>query len=55
MTKSVIEGRFTIVVDSVIQLQHNCETTGATDGFGEGYNFGEVEVYSRVVLEREAG
>ena len=55
MTKSGIECRFTIAVQSVIQLRHQCETTNADDGYGEGYDFGVVEVYSRVTLWREAG
>jgi hypothetical protein len=56
MTRSKVECRFTIAVQSVIQLQHYCETTGATTGFGEGHDLDSApEIYSQVVLEREAG
>jgi len=52
---SHIAGRFTIAAPKVFELQHQCETTKATTGFGEGHDFGEVEVFAKVQLEREAG
>jgi hypothetical protein len=33
-TRSIIHGRFSLAVTSTLQIQHQCETTSATDGFG---------------------
>lgn len=46
--------RFTLAGATVIELQHQCQTTKATDGFGVAVNFASVEIYSEVYLEREA-
>ena len=51
---STFEDRFTIAVQSDLELQHYCETTRASDGLGEAFNTGEQEVFARVVLEQEA-
>lgn len=45
-TTSTITGRFTIAASKVFEVQHRCETTKATNGYGDANNFGEVEVYS---------
>ncbi len=45
-TRSLITGRFTIAASKALEVQHRCETTKATDGFGNAANFGVVEVYT---------
>lgn len=45
-TVSTITGRFTIAGSKVFEVQHQCGTTKATNGFGAANNFGEVEVYT---------
>lgn len=53
-TKSLISDRFTITGTKTFELQHRCETTSATIGFGVAANF-TTEVYSFVQIFREAG
>lgn len=50
---SVVNGRFTLTVASVIELQHQCGTTLATSGFGLDVGFSEVNVFSEVELVLE--
>lgn len=45
-TRSRITGRFTIAASKALEVQHRCETTRNTDGFGNAANFGVVEVYT---------
>lgn len=45
-TVSTITGRFTIAASKVFEVQHRCETTKATNGYGDANNFGELEVYT---------
>jgi len=45
-TQSQITGRFTIAASRTFEVQHRCQTTNATDGYGNACNFGEVEVYT---------
>lgn len=45
-TKSIVTGRFTIAGSKVFEVRHRCQTTKATDGFGNACNFGVVEVYT---------
>jgi hypothetical protein len=47
-----LNGRFTIASSTVFELQHECTTTQATDGFGQATNLG-VETYAVVELWRE--
>lgn len=47
--RSFIAGQFTIDAAKVFELQHRCETTVATRGFGVEANF-QTEVYSIVEL-----
>jgi hypothetical protein len=44
-TRSFIKGRFTIAAPKVLEVQHRCETTFSTYGFGVESNFG-TEVYT---------
>jgi hypothetical protein len=48
MNFSVVKGRFTLTVESVLELRHRCTTTKATNGFGTKSNYSVVEVYSDV-------
>ena len=52
-TLSVLSGQFTLTATSVLELQHRCETTLATHGFGVESNFA-TEVYSDVVIWKTA-
>lgn len=45
-TSSRITGRFTIATQKVFEVRHQCQTTKATDGFGNACNFGVAEVYT---------
>ena len=51
-TRSLISGRFTISASKTFELQHRCETTRASDGFGVAGNFA-AEVYAEVELWKE--
>lgn len=53
-TRSFIEGRFTITTASAFELQHQCQTTAATTGFGSAANF-TTEVYAVLEFWREVG
>jgi hypothetical protein len=46
-------GRFTLSATSAIELQHRCQTTRATDGFGYAMSWG-IEVFSIVEIRKEA-
>lgn len=50
---STVEGRFTIASAKVFELQHQCQSTEATDGMGLASSFGQ-EVYATLELWREA-
>ena len=50
-----VKGRFTIAGSTVFELQHQCTTTRAADGFGVAGAFGNIEVYASIEFEREAG
>jgi len=51
---SMIFGRFTIAAQKVFEIQHQCLTTKATNGFGKPSNFGVVEVYTEVMIWKVA-
>jgi hypothetical protein len=52
-SRSFIEGEFTLAATSVVRLEHRCETTGATTGFGYATTIaGEIEVYSVLWIRR---
>lgn len=52
-TKSSIHGVFTLSGAKVIEVQHICDTTRATDGFGFATSLG-TEVYSNVLIKKVA-
>ena len=43
---------FTLASASTIELQHRCQTTKATYGFGIASSFGDVEVYASIIITR---
>ena len=43
---SIITGKFTIASSKVFEVQHRCQATASTTGFGSANSFGEVEVYT---------
>jgi hypothetical protein len=47
---SHVRGKFTLGVSSVLELQHRCDSTRSTDGFGKALTYGVVEVYSDVMI-----
>lgn len=49
-SSSTISGIFTIAASKALEVQHQCQTTRANQGFGVESNFGVVEVYTVVEL-----
>lgn len=45
-TRSVIRGKVTIAGSTVFEVQHRCQTTGTTTGYGVAGGFGGEEVYT---------
>lgn len=53
-TVSSLLFRFTVTGGpKAYEIQHRCQTTRATDGFGHANSFGGPEIYTQVRLERE--
>ena len=50
VTRSICKGRFTIAVESVIELQHRCAAT-KVGGFGVAGNY-TTEVYSEIIIRQ---
>jgi hypothetical protein len=50
---ALVIGRFILSGVANVELQHQCQTTRATDGFGLAANFG-IEVYASVELHKVA-
>lgn len=48
-----LEGRFILAAPKIIELQHRCGLTFATQGFGVESSFGVIEVYSVIELWKE--
>jgi hypothetical protein len=53
-TCSFVTGRFTIAAQKTFELQHRCENTKTTDGFGIENNFSVVEVFADVQIWKVA-
>lgn len=51
-TRSSIEDIISITSAKTFELQHRCETTAATTGFGLAAGFGDSEVYAVVKIEK---
>ena len=52
VTRSELQGRFTLASTSALALQHQCATTRATNGFGNAASFG-TEVYATIEFWKE--
>lgn len=53
MNESTIKGFINITAPKVFELQHRCETTKASDGFGVATaSFGDFEYYAEVRIQR---
>ena len=53
-TRSFVSGRFTISGQKTFELQHRCEVTKVTFGFGVGSNFSQIGVFANVEIWRTA-
>ena len=53
-TSSEVVTIFTLSVSSTIELQHRCETTKASNGYGLSCAFGDSEIYSQIMIQRIA-
>tara|TARA_R110002096_G_scaffold262406_1_gene455883 strand:+ start:1523 stop:2836 length:1314 start_codon:yes stop_codon:yes gene_type:complete len=51
-TTSLIKDKFTLSATKTLELQHRCDTTKSTNGFGNASSFGVVEVYSIIEIEK---
>lgn len=51
---SLIDGRIDLAESKVIEVQHRCQTTRSSDGFGIAAAFGVNEVYAATVFRKEA-
>lgn len=49
---SIGNAYFTITAAKTIELQHRCETTDTTNGYGDPNSFGGVEVYADVFITK---
>lgn len=53
VTRSLIVGRFAVAAGQALAIQHQCQATKATNGFGQACSFG-TEIYTTVQLRRVA-
>jgi hypothetical protein len=53
VSEAVVVGRVTFTEATVVELQHQCATTRAADGFGIGAGVG-TEVFAELILRRAA-
>ncbi|MCE3234527.1 MAG: hypothetical protein K0Q50_707 [Vampirovibrio sp.] len=51
ITRSFIQGQFSITANKTFEIQHQCSATGTTTGFGNAANY-TTEVYTTVVLRK---
>ncbi len=49
---SFISCVFTIAASTNFELQHRCETTSSSTGFGQPGSFGNVNVYSQITIRQ---
>lgn len=49
---SQISGTFSITSAKTFEIQHRCQTTGTTTGFGQPANFGVSETYTTVEIQK---
>jgi len=53
-SRTFIDGGFTLAATKTIELQHRCQTTVATYGWGVSSNFGDSEIYSQITITKVA-
>jgi len=53
-SSSIINGRFTIASQKTFELQHRCDLTSSTNGFGQAQAFSVVEVFADVRIWKVA-
>ncbi len=51
-TIGIVSGYITLTAQKTFELQHRCQTTKATDGFGAALSFGDSEVYAQVKITK---
>jgi hypothetical protein len=51
---SLVVGRVTITASKAFEIQHQCQSTKSSTGFGVGTDFGGVEIYTLVRIYKEA-
>jgi hypothetical protein len=51
---AILTVAFTIAATKDFELQHRCETTKSSNGFGVDVSFGGVEVYSQIKIVKVA-
>jgi len=51
-TRSMVKGFITLVGSTVTELQHFCQTTHNTEGFGAATSSGDVEVYAEIIIRK---
>jgi hypothetical protein len=54
LTRAILTGRFTIASQKTFELQHRCQSTFDTYGFGDDSNYGVAEVYSDLQIWKVA-
>ena len=52
VTRSFLEGVITLASEKTLELQHRCQNTRTSDGFGVQSSFAVVEVYSMIQIEK---
>ncbi len=53
-TSSHVFGRFTLSGTVAVEVQHQCQTTKASDGFGRPNFFGVDEIYTDIMIKKIA-
>jgi len=53
-TRTFIDGGFTLAASKTIELQHRCQDTLATYGWGVSSGFGDSEIYSQITITKVA-
>ena len=51
--ESFLEGHFTLAAPKILELQHRCQITGNSTGFGNACNLGVIEVYATIEFWKE--
>ena len=49
-TRSIVRGKFTVASTSNVRLEHRCQVTRNTNGFGVANNFGNSEIYADIMF-----